>query len=222
MKKERKIDGIKKRFAPWFQERGFISNYRKRIWYYDCGFCLIVFEIQPLHDIGFFLNTGIRFLWTNSTEGIYQYTVYGGRAHNPEISSHEYILFESDTIEEEIAIMLRDAERHIEAYKQLLSREGLLNCILNRDDLRKYVYKDWYEWDTNLGIAKMLNGDEIGGRTILSNPVNQKDSVALLLLECKNLDDFEEELLRIINECRVKFSAIRRIKLPTINTIFKE
>ena len=218
----KKIDIIKKQLAPWFLERGFVSNAQKRIWIRDDGFYLTFFEIQPYYDDGFFLNIGIKFLWSSYFDVSYDFNIGDSRIDAQSEPMTELIFFESPKLTQEIAMLLQNADQRAKTYSDLKKLDFLLESLRSRRDFIAVANKGHSERDLDRAVAEIYANNFSKAKYLLqNNDAFYPNPIAKKLLEtCEDKTVFQTELLQIINACRDGVAQKLKIKLPPIDVVF--
>ena len=218
----KKIDIIKKQLAPWFLARGFVSNTKKRIWIRDDGFYLTFFEIQPYYGDGFFLNIGIKFLWSNYFDVSYDFNIGDSRIDVQSEPMTELIFFESPKLTQEIVMLLQNADLRAQTYSNLKQLDFLLESLRNRKDFVAVANKGHSERDLDRAIAEVFAGNIAKAKCLLQNNDSfYPNPIAKKLLEtCEDKKAFQAELLQIINTCREGVAQKLKIQLSPIDVVF--
>ena len=135
---------INQRIKCWLEPKGFKQASPKSLFVKDQGFYFIVASLTPHKALaGFFFDLAVKFLWSSHEDISYDYAlgdsrVYGQEDPNPTLGG---ILFNSESLESELAYMMKEADKRIDAYMALADRTVLLKCLENRNDFVSVVNK---------------------------------------------------------------------------------
>ena len=223
MKKNLSFNNAKKIFGTWLKDKDFLSTHNNRIYLQDHGFYLTVFEISPLHNSGFVLDMGIKFMWSSYYGISYDYSdcdtrVCSGYSFNAGMGA---VFFDDANIGDEINLLKADAIKKIESYKEIENFETFKYKIENRDDFAKRANPGFEKRDVSLAIIKMFTEDRVSAEKILDEGAI-KNPVALRLSKNDiSKEVFRNELIAIINECRSAMSDEHCIDLPPITQLWK-
>lgn len=216
------IKDITKRIKTWIEPKGFVQTSNKRLFVKDKGFYLIVASVHPhkAYD-GFCFDLAVKFLWSTSEDISYDYTVgdssvYGQEDPNPTLGA---ILYDSARLEEEIAFLMNGANSRIDVYESLSKHQVLLERLQNRKDFVSIANRDFDKRDKANAIALVLCGRASEAQEIFVNN-SPYDSVSERFANsCLNYEDFERELLDVVNDLRRRLSTKMKIKLEDIEKI---
>ena len=216
------IKDITKRIKTWLEPKGFVQVSNKRLFVKDKGFYLIVASVHPHKALdGFCFDLAVKFLWSTSEDISYDYTVgdssvYGQEDPNPTLGA---ILYDSARFEEEIAFLMNEANSRIEVYESLSNHQVLLECLQNRKDFVSIANRDFDKRDKAKAIALVLCGRASEAQEIFVNN-SPYDSVSERFVNsCLNYEDFERELLDVVNNLRRRLSTKMKIKLEDIEKV---
>jgi hypothetical protein len=215
------IQDIKKLLTPFFVEQGFVGVNRNRIFIKDKGYYLIAAEIQPCHNIGFFLNIGVRFLWTRHDGISFDYTYEGLRVYGQENSNMTLgaILYDSPEFDNEIIHMKHGIQKKIEIYEKFEDIRFLEIMIEAQNNRGNLINNDFLNRNIHLAIAYMLLDKKEKAVTILERAAEQNSVARQLVVFCEDRECFYKELLNIINEVRNRISEKLKINLSNITSI---
>lgn len=216
------IKDITKRIKTWLEPKGFVQVSNKRLFVKDKGFYLIVASVHPHKALdGFCFDLAVKFLWSTSEDISYDYTVgdssvYGQEDPNPTLSA---ILYDSARLEEEIAFLMNEANSRIEVYESLFNHQVLLDRLQNRKDFVSIANRDFDKRDKAKAVALVLCGRASEAHELFVNN-SPYDSVSERFANsCLNYEDFERELLDVVNNLRRRLSTKMKIKLEDIERI---
>ncbi len=213
------FETAKKRLAPCFLDCGLVPIKSKRLWIEDCGFYLIMAEIQPCKGLGFAVNVGVRFLWSDTNDLVYDYSDGECRIVVP--CPIGIVCFDSPRYEEEFAYVQEQVVMRVQNYRSLKNMDTLLHKLVTRHDLASQVNRGFKERDMSCGIAKMLTGDSAGAKYLLGNDAQDNQVAERLHALCDDRLAFEAELLATINHCRKLFEQRLHIKFPALQELAK-
>ena len=150
---------INQRIKCWLEPKGFKQASPKSLFIKDQGFYFIVASLTPHKALfGFFFDLAVKFLWSTHEDISYDYTlgdsrVYGQEDPNPTLGG---ILYNSESLESELAYMMNEADKRIDAYMALADCTVLLKCLENRNDFVSVVNKGFAKRDKSKAIALVL------------------------------------------------------------------
>ena len=216
------IKDITKRIKTWIELKGFVQTSNKRLFVKDKGFYLIVASVHPhkAYD-GFCFDLAVKFLWSTSEDISYDYTVgdssvYGQEDPQPTLGA---ILYNGAKLEDELAYLMQEADRRIDVYESLSNHHVLLERLQNRKDFLSIANRDFDKRDKSKAVALVLCGRATEAQEIFVNN-SPYDSVSERFANsCLNYEDFECELLDVVNNLRRRLSTKMKIKLKDIEKI---
>ena len=215
------LQSSKKSISSFFKERGFVQTSSKRILVQDHGFFLIVIEYQPVGgNMGFILRVAIKFLWSTFYAISYDYP----RSNNSILvpgSPICAILFDNPDADLLFNRLLDDAMVKIREYQELKNFSGFKNAIKTRYDYcasfaPQYVGSE----DVSSAIVKMLSGETEEAVEILRLESEHREVARRLFANCNDIEQFQSELINIINNCRSELSSKLKIKLNPIESVW--
>ena len=211
---------INQRIKCWLEPKGFKQASPKSLFIKDQGFYFIVASLTPHKALsGFFFDLAVKFLWSSHEDISYDYTVgnsrvYGQEDPNPTLGG---ILYNSESLESELAYMMKEADKRIDAYMALADCTVLLKCLENRNDFVSVVNKGFAKRDKSKAIALVLCDHAQEAQEIFFND-SQYDSVSERLSKsCLTYDEFVRDLLDVINRLRRRLEMKLKIKLDDID-----
>ena len=211
---------INQRIKCWLEPKGFQQASPKSLFVKDQGFYFIVASLSPHKALsGFFFDLAVKFLWSTHEDISYDYTVgnsrvYGQEDPNPTLGG---ILYNSESLESELAYMMKEADKRIDAYMALADCTVLLKCLENRNDFVSVVNKGFAKRDKSKAIALVLCDHAKEAQEIFFND-SQYDSVSERLYKsCLTYDEFVRDLLDVINSLRRRLEIKLKIKLDDID-----
>lgn len=216
------VQDVKNMFSYRLKEMNFMPSANKRLFIQDRGFYLIVVEIVPWHNQGFMLNVGVKFMWSSYYDISYDYSdgdirVYGDTDFSADTG---VILFDNPKLECDINQMKYKIQQKVLLYQELDSFELFTHKIKNRNDFIKNANPGFEKRDVSLAIIKIFSGDFSGAEEILC-AASAKNSVAAQLNEhCDSIEHFQNELIKIINQCRYELSGKLKITLDPVSEIW--
>lgn len=214
---------LKEHFVPWFEDMGFVARKpSKNLFIQDRGFYLIIAELQPLYDYGFFLNLAVKFLWTDKDILSFDYSegdsrIYGTPIPHPTGAT----FFISPTLYAEIEYMKKQARKLIKKYQKLSKLKILSKKLSSRKDSVVVLNRGYEKRDTDLAIAKALLGKSSEAGELFSNSL--ADYHDPLIKELSDLrfdkDAFTAKIIEITNGLRKTLSKKLRIPLEDISSL---
>ena len=216
------IKDITKIIKTWLEPKGFVQTSNKRLFVKDKGFYLIVASVHPhkAYD-GFCFDLAVKFLWSTSEDISYDYTVgdssvYGQEDPQPTLGA---ILYNGAKLEDELAYLMQEADRRIDVYESLSDYQAFLNRLQNRRDFVSIVNRDFDKRDKAKAVALVLCGRASEAQEIFVDN-SPYDSVSERFANsCLNYEDFERELLDVVNNLRRRLSTKMKIKLEDIEKV---
>lgn len=211
---------INKRIKCWLEPKGFKQTSNKSVFVKDQGFYFIVASLSPHKAMsGFFFDLAVKFLWSTYEDISYDYTlgdsrVYGQEDPNPTLGG---ILYNSENLESELAYLMNEADKRIDAYISLADCNVLLKSLENRNDFVSIVNKDFDKRDKSKAVALVLCDRAIEAQGIFRND-SQYDFVSECFSKsCLSYDEFMRDLLNIVNSLRRRLEIKLKIKLEDID-----
>ena len=212
------MDDVRKIFRPWFVGNGLKATSSKNMFIEDHGIFMIMAELQPLYDWGFFVNMAVKFMWS-SDQLSYDYEYKNGRIN----SKHPLgaVMFDSPTFDDDIAYMQSKTVERINEYREHSDFNILEARLSTRDDFIAISNEGYAERDIDLANVRMIMGKVEEAKSLYINAANHKypDRFAQELIS-ENFDKnfFDERMLQIINENREGLSRNLKIKLESIDS----
>ena len=213
------LQSSKKTIFSFLKDKNFLSTANKRIFVQDCGFYLIVVEIVPLRKEGFFLNVGVKFLWTAYFDISYDYSNSDIRINVPN-NPLGAVLFDSPSVDYEIEYIMREAQDRIVEYQGMKDFNTFRLKIENRNDFAKKANPNLKKVDVSLAITKMFSGETLNSLEILHEAAQNNEVAQELLLHCDDLALFHDGLINIINSCRSVMSTKFKLILNPISVLW--
>ena len=130
-------------------------------------------------------------------------------------------MFDSPTLEEEVAYMQCSALERINEYREHSDYEVLEHRLVHRNDTAVLCNEGYALRDTDLANVRMIIGETEKSKSLYINASNYKypDKFAQEVIDSDfNKDFFDERLLQIINECRAGLSKKLKIKMESIDS----
>lgn len=123
------------------------------------------------------------------------------------------------SLEDELAYLMQEADRRIDVYESLYDYQAFLERLQNRRDFVSIANRDFDKRDKAKAVALVLCGRASEAQEIFVNN-SPYDSVSKRFANsCLNYEDFERELLDVVNDLRRRFSTKMKIKLEDIERI---
>ncbi len=212
------LTSVIKNFKEWLSERNFVQTRNKKIFIKDQRFYLIIVEIQPFYKIGFFLNVGVKFLWSSSTYMSYDYTIGDSRIYSNTNVDETLgaILFDSCSFEKELCYIKNEADKRIQEYQKLTDFLYLEECLVNRNDFTKRANRGYSKRDMDLASVKIIIGNLIGVDEIINNAKNRHSVAKMLFPICDDLKSMRITLNKLVNDIRKNMSEEYKIQLINI------
>lgn len=216
------FNSIKKIFASALKFKGFIPLSGSKLFICDRNFYLIFAELQDCHSIGFFFSIGIKFLWSDCTTLSYDYTegsdsrVYIPKNYNSPFGA---MLYDSETLDDDIDLILKETDRRIAIYNELSDILILENKLKTRHDFVAIASPDIKSRDVNHAITLALLNHSDEALVIFENMAGV-NKIAHELINVYN-DEFElrKRLIELINQSRNVLAKRYKISLENINTL---
>ena len=109
----------------------------------------------------------------------------------------------------------------IREYQELKNFSGFKNAIKTRYDYcasfaPQYVGSE----DVSSAIVKMLSGETEEAVEILRLESEHREVARRLFANCNDIEQFQSELINIINNCRSELSSKLKIKLNPIESVW--
>ena len=218
------MDDVRKIFRPWFVGNGLKATSSKNMFIEDHGIFMIMAELQPLHNIGFFMNIGVKFMWKTYEILSYDYTYKDLRVYGKEDLSQTIggaVMFDSSTVDEEISYMQCSALERINEYRKHSDINVLEDRLANRSDTAVLCNEGYADRDIDLANVRMIMGKVEEAKSLYINAANHKYPYRFAQeLISENFDKifFDERMLQIINENRAGLSRKFKIKLESIDS----
>lgn len=169
---------------------------------------MIFAELQDCHSIGFFFSIGIKFLWSDCTILSYDYTegsdsrVYIPKNYNSPFGA---TLYDSETLDDDIDLILKETDRRIAIYNVLSDILILENKLKTRHDF------------VAITLALLNHSDEA---LVIFENMAGVNKIAHELINVYN-DEFElrKRLIELINQSRNVLAKRYKVSLENINTL---
>ncbi len=211
---------VRKLFHNALTANGLYAGKCKRLWMGDQAYYLIAVELQPYHDVGFFVNMGVKFLWGEVAQH-YEFTF----SHNHRISPDNgnpvgAIFYDSPTFEEEVAQLLEKTLRTLKRYRQLQDLCVMSVQLYNRRDLFYWTNReDYQKTNYEFAVIEMLRGNMDVAIPIFQNVQENNPFARECLQHCSSAEEFKTYITECICQNRLAFEVQYGYRFPKIESI---
>ncbi len=210
-----KIEDITNIYKPWLLNKGFITARNKNRFLQDRKFYVIHVQFEPLYQEGYFLNIGVKFLWTNLYIYSFDYSVGNAVTRvrppkRPGIPELPYLIwYNTPYFDEDVQYIREKADERISEYQRLSDFQYFEKSMVNRQDKYNNIHDD-------LAIAQLINGKTAEAKELLAGSYPSTFISSALYDLFPDREACMEKLLSIINNARREFGVRERRKWAPI------